>query len=186
MSHDLSIRVSVSKKYRMTDNVASMESVAKCSEELQSFFEVCSLPQSVEQVNSGNEIDSLGLTDELPTDFSREAKSLKPEINSQDSLPLWTKDEVAQKLRNFSKQDLEFLLKFDFSETDLIDDEFALLARILVEDQDVYSQFQYDVGQIKQQVSVKLKPGSELKTQRPSEVPIHYRDKLEALLEQLE
>ena len=100
--HDLSIRGSVSKKYRMTDNVASMEAVAICSEELLSFFEICSMPQSVEQVNSGNESDSLGLTDELPTDFSREAKSLKPEINSQDSPPLWTKDDVAQKMKNFS------------------------------------------------------------------------------------
>ena len=84
----------------------------------------------------------------------------KPEINSQDSPPLWTKDEIDRKLRNFLKQDVELLLKFDVCQTDLTDDEFALLACILEEDQDFYSQFLYDVGQIKQQFSVKLKPGS--------------------------
>ena len=62
--------------------------MANCSEKLQSFFEVCSLAQSVEQENSGDDFDSLGRTDELPTDFSREAKSLNPEINSQDNSPL--------------------------------------------------------------------------------------------------
>ena len=163
-----------------------MESVAICSEELQSISEVCSLPQSVEQVNLIDDIDSLGHTDELPTDFSGGAKSLKPEINSQDCPPLWTKVEIVQKLRKVSKHDLEFLLKFNFFQTDLTNDEFALLARILQEDQDVYSKFQKDVGQIKQQFSVKIKPGSELKAQRPSKVPDHYRNKLEALLEQLE
>ena len=109
--------------------------------------------------------------------------NLKPESNSQDNSLLWTKDEIAQKLKHFSKEDLEFLLEFDFSQSVLTDDEFALLARILLEDQEVYSKFQYDVGQIKQQF---LKPDSDLKRQRPSKVPLHNRDKSEALLEQLE
>ena len=93
---------------------------------------------------------------------------------------------IQESISSFPKKDREFLLKFDFSQTDLTPDEFALLTRILIEDQDVYSKFQYDVGRTKQEFSVKLKPGSELKKQRPSKVPLYYRDKLDALLEQLE
>ena len=179
ISHDLSSKNATQKNFRITDNVAFIESKAGCAEELQSFFEVCSVPQSIEHVNHIAESESIGQLDfdELPTDFSEEAKSLKPEASHLKEAPIWSKEDVQESISGFSKKDQEFLLKFDFSQTDLTPDEFALPTRILIEDQDVYSKFQYDVGRIKQEFSVKLKPGSELKRQRPSKVPLHYRDK---------
>ena len=38
-----------------------------------------------------------------------------------------------------------------------------------------------DVGKISTPVRIRLKPNAQFMTQGPSEVPIHYRDKLNAL-----
>ena len=43
-----------------------------------------------------------------------------------------------------------------------------------------------DVGKISTPFRIRLKPNAQLMTQRPSKVPIHYRDKLNILLEELE
>ena len=43
-----------------------------------------------------------------------------------------------------------------------------------------------DVGRISTPFRIRLKPNAQLMTQRPSKVPIHYRDKLNALLKELE
>ena len=45
---------------------------------------------------------------------------------------------------------------------------------------------QNDVGRIATSFRIRLKPGAQLLTQRPFKVPIHYRDKLIALLKELE
>ena len=42
------------------------------------------------------------------------------------------------------------------------------------------------VGKISTPFRVRLKPNANLQTQRPTKVPIHYREKLNALLEELE
>ena len=49
-----------------------------------------------------------------------------------------------------------------------------------------FSKFTYDVGKIKQEFHVKLKKDAELRKQRPSKVPLHYRDRLELLLNELQ
>ena len=56
--------------------------------------------------------------------------------------------------------------------------------KTLIKNKDVYSQYKYDVGKIKQKFHVKLLPNSTLAKQRPSTVPLHYQEKLENLLEQ--
>ena len=98
--------------------------------------------QSIEHVNHIKEPESLGQLDELPTYFSREAKSFKPEALRFKEAPFWSKEPIQESISSFSKKDREFLLNFDFSQTDLTPDEFALLTRILTEDHDVYSKFQ--------------------------------------------
>ena len=49
-----------------------------------------------------------------------------------------------------------------------------------------YATHENDVGKISTPFRIRLKPNAQLMTQRPSKVPIHYRDKLNALLKKLE
>ena len=43
-----------------------------------------------------------------------------------------------------------------------------------------------DIGRISTPFRIRLKPNASLQTQRATKVPIHYRDKLNALLDELE
>ena len=56
---------------------------------------------------------------------------------------------------------------------------------MIIDSRDVYSQHKFDIGQTKQKFHVTLKSSSELRKQRPSECPLHLKDKLEKLLGQL-
>ena len=49
-----------------------------------------------------------------------------------------------------------------------------------------YATHENDVGKISTPFRIKLEPNAQLITQRPSKVPIHYRDKLNTLLKELE
>ena len=49
-----------------------------------------------------------------------------------------------------------------------------------------YATHKNDVGKIAISFRIRLKPNAQLLTQRPSKVPIHYRDKLNTLLKHLE
>ena len=49
-----------------------------------------------------------------------------------------------------------------------------------------YATHKNDVGKISTLFRIRLKPNAQLMTQRPSKVPIHYIDKLNALLKELE
>ena len=60
-----------------------------------------------------------------------------------------------------------------------------LLIEVLVDARDVYSQQKFDVGKIRQNFRVTLKPNVDLKRQRPSKVPLHLKENLEKLLTQL-
>ena len=55
----------------------------------------------------------------------------------------------------------------------------------MIDSRDVYSQHKFDVGKTRQNFHVTLKPNVELKKQRPSEVPLHLKEKFEKLLTQL-
>ena len=56
---------------------------------------------------------------------------------------------------------------------------------MLIDSRDVYSQHKFDVGKTRQKFHVKLKSNVELKRQRPSNVRLHLKEKLEKLLTQL-
>ena len=49
-----------------------------------------------------------------------------------------------------------------------------------------YATHKNDVGKIATPFRIRLKPNAQIITQRPSKVPIHYRDKLNTLLKELE
>ena len=61
----------------------------------------------------------------------------------------------------------------------------TLLIDMLIDSRDVYSQHKFDVGKTRQKFHVTLKPNVELKTQRPSKVPLHSKEKLDKPLIQL-
>ena len=82
----------------------------------------------------------------------------------------------------FSPTEQIFLKSFDFSESDITDSELQQLLRVLIENNDAFSKFTDDVEKIMQEFLVKLKKDAELRNQRPSKVPLHYRDRLEILL----
>ena len=58
--------------------------------------------------------------------------------------------------------------------------------RFLIENNDVFSKFTYEVGKITQEFHVKLKKDAELRKQRPSKVPLHYSDRPEILQNELQ
>ena len=65
------------------------------------------------------------------------------------------------------------------------DEKLLQLMKTLINNKDVYSQQNYDVGKIEKKFHVKLLPNSTLAKQKPSKVPLHYQEKLENLLELL-
>ena len=70
--------------------------------------------------------------------------------------------------------------------SDRSDTEYVTLCNLLIKYKTCYATHKNDVGRIATPFRIRLKPGAQLLTQRPSKVPIHYRDKLNALLKELE
>ena len=167
----------------ITNNIAFVDELRDNYPQFEEHFEVSKVSQTVYD-DKELEIFDCEQT-EFATDFSAESKSLRSqaEINNTVHRP---RELPSKFFKKFHPEDQEFLKKFDFSETELTDDELHLLFRILVNDQDVYSHHKYDVGKIQQKFHVTLKENSELKKQRASRVPLHYQSKLEALLEELQ
>ena len=85
----------------------------------------------------------------------------------------------------FSPIERIFLKIFDFSESDITDSELRHLLRNSFENNDVFSNFNYDLGKITLDFQVKLKKDAELPKQQPSKVLSHYRDRLEITLNEL-
>ena len=91
-----------------------------------------------------------------------------------------------EEFAKYSAEEQLLLNKFDLTDTDLSTSEKFELFDEIVTSKDVYSHHKYDIGTIEQKFHIRLKPNAELKKQRPSKVPLHYRDKLTDLLEKLE
>ena len=91
-----------------------------------------------------------------------------------------------QEFGKYSAEEQALLNKFDLTKTDLTTDEKLELFEEIIKNKDVYSHHKYDIVKIDQKCHIRLKPNAELKKQRPSNVPLHYRDKLADLLEKLE
>ena len=85
-----------------------------------------------------------------------------------------------------SKDNLKFINKFNIQFSDLTDTEYVTLCNLLVEHRNCYATHKNNVGKIATPFRMRLKPNAQLLTQRPSKVPIHYREKLNNLLEEIE
>ena len=86
----------------------------------------------------------------------------------------------------YSPENLKFINKFNFQFSELTDTEYVTLCNLLLEYQTCYATHKSDVGKIATPFGIRLKPNAQLITQRRSKVPIHYRDKLNTLLKELE
>ena len=86
----------------------------------------------------------------------------------------------------YSTENLKFINKFNFQFSDLTDTEYVILCNLLLKYKTCYATHKNDVGKIATPFRIRLKPNAQLITQRPSKVPIHYRDKLYNLLKDLE
>ena len=86
----------------------------------------------------------------------------------------------------YTSENLKFNNKFNFQFSDLSDTEYITLCNMLLKYKTCYATHRNDVGKISTPFRIRLKPNAQLMTQRPSKVPIHYRDKLNVLLKELE
>ena len=86
----------------------------------------------------------------------------------------------------YTPENLKFINKFNFQFSDLTDTEYITLCNMLLKYKTCYATQNNDVGKISTPFSIRLKPNAQLTTQRPSKVPIYHRDKLNALLKELE
>ena len=60
------------------------------------------------------------------------------------------------------------------------------LCNILINNQHCYAKHKNDVGKISTPFRIRITENCKLQTQRPSKVPIHYRDRLNDVLTELE
>ena len=86
----------------------------------------------------------------------------------------------------YSKDNLKFINKFSFHFFDLTDTEYVTLCNLLVKHKNCYATHENDVGKIATPFRIRLKSNAQIPTQRPSKVPIHYREKLNSPLKELE
>ena len=86
----------------------------------------------------------------------------------------------------YTSENLKFINKFNFQFSDLTDSEYITLCNMLLKYKTCYATHKNDVGKISTPFRIRLKPNAQLMTQSPSKVPIHYRDKLNVLLKELE
>ena len=69
--------------------------------------------------------------------------------------------------------------------SDLTDTECVTLCILLINYKPYYATHKNDVGKIATSVCIRLEPNAQIITQRPSQVPILYPDKPNALLTEL-
>ena len=86
----------------------------------------------------------------------------------------------------YTTENQQFIKKFNFEYSDLTDNEYVNLCNILMNNQHCYAKHQNDVGKISTPFRIRIKENCKLQKQRPSKVPIHYRDRLNKLLVELE
>ena len=86
----------------------------------------------------------------------------------------------------YTSENLKINNKFNFQFSDLTDTEYITFCNMLLKYKTCYATHKNDVGKNSTPFRIRLKPNAQLITQRPSKVPIHYRDKLNVLLKELE
>ena len=86
----------------------------------------------------------------------------------------------------YTIENQRFIQKFNFEFSDLTDTEEINLCNILINNQNCYAKHRNDVGENSTPFRIRIKENCKLQTQRPSKVPIHYRDRINKLLVELE
>ena len=86
----------------------------------------------------------------------------------------------------YTSDNLKFINKSNFQFSDLTNTECITLCNMLLKYKTCYVTHKNDVGEISTPFRFRLKPNAQHIAQRPSKVPIHYRDKLNALHRELE
>ena len=133
------------------DIVAFIDFVKAFVSELNNDMHVCSTEPyiySLTEIDSRNKLSEVAVSqNELATDFSDEVKSLQPQM---PKLPCDIKRKRLHEkfFSEISPTEQTFLKNFDFSESDFTDSELQHLLRVLIENNDVFSKFTYDVGKI--------------------------------------
>ena len=75
---------------------------------------------------------------------------------------------------------------FNFQHSQIIQNEFDKLAKLLLKYPTVYATSKFDVEKISSPLNLPFKPDAIFKKQRASKVPIHLHDKIKRLLDILE
>ena len=86
----------------------------------------------------------------------------------------------------YSPENLKFINKFNFQFSDLTNTEYVTFCNLLLKYKTCYATHKKDVGKIATPFRIRLKPNAQLITQRPSKLPINYRDKSNTLLKEIE
>ena len=77
----------------------------------------------------------------------------------------------------YTAENQQFIKKFNFEYSDLTDNEYVNLCKILINNQHCYAKHRNDVGKISTPFGIRIQESCKLQLQRPSKVPIHYRDR---------
>ena len=90
------------------------------------------------------------------------------------------------KLSLYTEEQQKFLTMFISHHSQITQNEFDKLAKLLVKYPTVYATSKFDVGKISSPLHLPLKSDAIFKKQRASKVPIHLQDKVNSLLDILE
>ena len=90
------------------------------------------------------------------------------------------------KISNYTEEQQKFLTMFNFQHSQITQNEFDKLAKVLLKYPTVYATSKFDVGKVNSPLHLPLKPDAVFKKQRASKVPIHLHDKVNLLLDILE
>ena len=129
------------------------------------------IPQSLLEINT---IEIHDKTLQLP--FPSVTGNLRPSDKTRKDFPSLP----------YTAENQQIIKKFNFEYPDLTDNESVNLCNILINNQHCYAKHRNDVGKISTPFRNRIKANCKLQTQRPSKVPIHYRDRLYKLLVELE
>ena len=108
------------------------------------------------------------------------------EIKSQQRIAKFKEYIYQHRLNiNLSEEDLKFLSKFPFDAPQLDPNDTVRLWKELLNNKKSYSQHKYDLGKVNHEFSITLKDDATFVKQRPSKIPINWRNKVLSLLDKL-
>ena len=90
------------------------------------------------------------------------------------------------KISHYTEEQQKFLTMFNFQHSQITQNEFDKLAKLLLKYTTVYATLKFDVGKISSPLHLALKPDATFKKQKASKVPTHLHDKVNRLLDILE